>query len=514
MKNRPHYDVVLVQPNITWVYDPFEHLGLAYLTAALRRAGFKVKIVDAVLLQLSMSELYEELDQYDIDVLGVTLISHGYLPTVKFLECYREHHQDTKIVAGGHFATFAAEKIHRHTDVFDAIVLGEGEEKFAEYCNHVIHGKSLATTDIAIRGQEIERSHHRITTMDELPFPARDNLELAMQRGADAGITASRGCYAKCAFCTVHNFYQSTNGPRWMARSIENVISELETLHEQFDLKHFLFIDDNFMGPGRRGRERAIEFARAYGRSGLPMTFHIDCRAMDLSREVIGELCEVGLNSIFVGIESVAAPDLVSYRKGLKVEKNWEAVRIIKSNNLAYTLSMIMFNPETDRESILENVDFLHWAEYYPRNPMAILNLYEGTDLCDRYRQYMSGPFWDYRFEFAQESTREIYQETMVFCRNTLPLERELSRRSDFGVEGRRELRRLRLLFLESITRDYGVRTFAEVHEEFHKRLEELAQTYNSAAPCEASKMQFGKDRLYMTGSPLDGEPLNACPSD
>ena len=44
--NKPRFDVVLVQPNITWVYDPFEHLGLAYLAASLRRAEFTVKIIE------------------------------------------------------------------------------------------------------------------------------------------------------------------------------------------------------------------------------------------------------------------------------------------------------------------------------------------------------------------------------------------------------------------------------------------------------------------------------------
>ena len=508
---RPRFDVVLVQPNITWVYDPFEHLGLAYLAAALRRERFSVKIVDAVLLHLSMAELYAELDRYEIGVLGVTLVSHGYLVTTRFLRHYRDRHPGTRIAAGGHFATFAAEKILAHTDVFDVIVLGEGEHTFADYCRAELRGEEPVLRDVARPGQLVERSHERILDMDALAFPARDNLRLAMGRGAHPGITSSRGCYARCAFCTVHNFYTAKNGPRWVARSIGNIIAELESLHEQIPLEHFMFIDDNFMGPGPAGRARALEFAQAYQRSGLPMTFHIDCRANDMSEEVIAALREVGLRSIFVGIESLAKRDLIAYRKGLKQEANWEAVRIIKKFDLEYTLSMIMFNPETDQESILENIAFLESVEYFPRNPVSILNLYEGTDLNERYAEYLWGPFWDYRFRFARPTTERIYAEAVRFCKDTLPLERELSLRTGGGVAQRRELHQLRLRFLEDLTRRIDAEDVAAVRARWDARVAELRLRFESGAPARIEDSRAGIDRIYLTGSPADVPVAAAC---
>lgn len=217
---RERYDVVLVQPGVVWVYDPYEHLGLAYLAAALREAGLSVKIVDAVLLRLRMSELYAELDGYDIGVLGVTLVSHGYAEVTRFLERYHECHPETTIVAGGHFATFAADKIFAHTDAFDAIVLGEGEVVFVDYCRAIAAGDPRPSVpNVALRGGPVWREHVRIPDMDSLAFPARDLLPLAMDRGAIPSITASRGCYARCAFCTVSSFYQADNAPRWLSRS-------------------------------------------------------------------------------------------------------------------------------------------------------------------------------------------------------------------------------------------------------------------------------------------------------
>jgi anaerobic magnesium-protoporphyrin IX monomethyl ester cyclase len=453
---KPHYDVVLLQPNVTWVYDPFEHLGLSYVAAALRKEGFRVKILDAVLLRWNLRQVYSNLDELGIGALGVTLISHGYPQAVQFLEYYRRRHPETRIVAGGHFATFARHKIFENTRVFDAIVLGEGERSFSAYCRATLRGEECELPDIAFPGQgEPPRSGSRIRQMDELAFPSRDCLPLALSQGGTPTITSSRGCYARCSFCTVHKFYTQQQGPRWVPRSIESVLEELRSLYRDFHIRHFMFVDDNFIGSGKSGRRRALQFAEAYRASALPMTFHIDCRATDLSEKVLRELVQAGLRSVFLGVESVCPNDLVLYRKDVRAEDNWRAVEMLKKYGVAYTLAMIMFNPLTTEQALLENCRFLRQAEFYPRNPISILNVYEGTELAKTLESRISGDFWNYRFEFAADSVRRIYSESMRFCKDTLPLERELSRREG-GSQACRALYRVRLLFLEDLARHIG----------------------------------------------------------
>jgi radical SAM superfamily enzyme YgiQ (UPF0313 family) len=493
MSRKEHYDVVLVQPGVIWVYDPYEHLGLAYLAAALRAAGLKVKIVDAVLERLRMSDLYDELDRYDISVLGVTLVSHGYLVTEKFLQHYRDRHPGTRIVGGGHFATFAAEKIFDHTDAFDAVVLGEGELSFVAYCRAVLEGgDERAIPDVAVPGQSVRRSFERIVDMDALPFPARDNLALAMQRGATPSVTASRGCYARCSFCTVASFYDARNGPRWMGRSIDHVIAELTELHGRFGIEHFMFVDDNFMGPGRRGRERALAFANAYASSGLPMTFHVDMRSVDVHDEVIAALVDVGLKSVFIGIESVSEDDLKLYRKDLPSRANWQAVRILDKYELDRTLSMIMFNPATTEASIIENCRFLNEVDYFPRNPIMILNIYEGTEHSRVYADRLQGPFWDYRFDFDRPSVMTVYEHALAFCRDTLPLERELSRRPGNPIEERDLVYQLRLGCLEDLARHAADEPAEQIVGRWHLHLEALRLRLGAGATAATARL-FGE---------------------
>lgn len=503
-RKKQYFDVILVQPNITWVYDPFEHLGLAYLAAALRQAGFQVKIVDAVLMKLSMSELYQELNQYDIGVLGVTLISHGYSVTCEFLEYYRKQHPETKIVGGGHFATFASDKILKDTNAFDAIVLGEGEYTFVDYCKAVLWGERKALLDIATSGEEILRSKQRILDMDTLPFPSRDTLPMAISAGATPSITASRGCYAQCSFCTVHSFYKVDNGPRWVSRSIDNVIEELKNLYAQFNINHFMFIDDNFMGPGAKGREKAMAFARAYKRSKLPMTFHLDCRAVDVDEDVIRMLQSVGLRSVFVGVESVDPNDLKVYRKGNTQRANTKAINILDKYNIKYTISMIMFNPLTSKQSILSNIRFLKDIDYFPRNPVSLLNLYEGTDLVDVFEEHRYGPFWNYRFKFADIPVSIIYGETLKFCKDTLPFERKLSSCPGGCFEERSALYKLRLLFLENLTRSFGREPVEDVYAHWQEQVSRLEQNFERRSGSLIDSRMLDTEQPYMTGSPLD----------
>jgi anaerobic magnesium-protoporphyrin IX monomethyl ester cyclase len=496
-------DVLLVQPNVIWVYDPFEHLGLAYLAASLRRAGLRVAILDGVLERLTTEELCRRILSYDFQILGMTLISHGYRATVRMLDYIRAVRPEVSIVGGGHFATFAATKIMDDTQVFDAIAIGEADNNFVAYCQQQVRREALTAPGFLYRdGRNLCGTS--VIDMDALPFPARDMLPLAMERGAQVSVASSRGCYARCTFCTVHSFYQRIDGKRWFGRSIPNILEELRGLHEQFGISHFNFVDDNFVGAGQAGRLRILEFAESYKKSGLPMTFHIDCRASDVNEEMIDALIDAGLTSIFLGIESVSRQDLIDYRKGLKVEANWNAVKILKSRNVPYTLAMIMFNPRTTASSIIDNVNFLKDVEYYPRNPISILNIYEGTDLYSIYRDFVSGPFWNYKFRFEHDLTAAIHKASMQFIKDSLPLERILSLSGPASATPRLKLNKIRLFALGALAEQMPGRSPDQILTPWRKAMDELRLGVASDVAQNARAARFGQERLYIQIEPQD----------
>ena len=84
--------------------------------------------------------------------------------------------------------------------------------------------------------------------LDTLPFPDRsllpakvDYFNPVVKRVPYTTAITSRGCPAKCSFCTVPYFY----GNRYRRRSAENVLQELELI-SSLGFREVMFRDETF----------------------------------------------------------------------------------------------------------------------------------------------------------------------------------------------------------------------------------------------------------------------------
>ena len=62
--------------------------------------------------------------------------------------------------------------------------LGEGEIAFTDLCRFWLREETVELTDVQLPGRPAQRSAARINHMDDLPFPAHDQLRLALSQGA------------------------------------------------------------------------------------------------------------------------------------------------------------------------------------------------------------------------------------------------------------------------------------------------------------------------------------------
>jgi len=138
------------------------------------------------------------------------------------------------------------------------------------------------------------------------------------------------------------------------------VVDELEILARDFNVSRFDFQDDNFVGPGERGRRRAMAIAEQICRRGIDLKFRIMCSADAVTHDVVSRLMDAGLYSVFVGIESGSQTRLTAYRKGT-VEQNIRALDVLdRLGILAKSeIGFIMFDPSGSLEEIEENLAFL-----------------------------------------------------------------------------------------------------------------------------------------------------------
>ncbi len=407
-----------------------ENLGLGYLAAVMRKQGVSVEILDAGLEGLSVAGLIAAIRARSFRVLGFSVVVPGMLrPTLSTLTALGatgRSGRDYLTVMGGHVPTFSCRSILRDVPALDVVVCGEGEETFPDLVARVLGGRSWHDcSGLAYRldGQVVVTTPRPLVTdLDCVPHPARDKLALSLQRGTMARLISSRGCHGGCAFCSIRAFYGGSPGPVWRGRHPEDVAAEVDELVGGWGIRHFRFSDDNFVGPGRAGRQRALAVADAIASLGRDLEFTIACRPDDVDHELFAGLKAAGLRTVFLGVESGNQHILDALDKGITVERSRQAVRTLRALGLRPGLGFIMFTPYTRLEDLPTNFEFLRELGIGLRTRGDMLNIlnrlevYEGTPIAERLRREgrLRGNYR--RFSYGMRPEVEVLYRLLKSC--------------------------------------------------------------------------------------------------
>jgi radical SAM superfamily enzyme YgiQ (UPF0313 family) len=205
------------------------------------------------------------------------------------------------VMLGGIGPSGAAAEIVRHFPDVDCVVMGEGERSSLEVMERIAGDRG----DIP----KIVAPGIRIKSPDKLPFPAYHRVRAADY--AHAGVYSARGCPYTCAFCDVAPFW----GGVYEARSVSNLVDEIEILVRAFGRRSFDIMDDIFV----LDRERAMAFCRELRRRDLDIQWAC-CGRIDLMDEdLMKVMADSGCSWVFYGIESGADHVLKAIEKGFTV---------------------------------------------------------------------------------------------------------------------------------------------------------------------------------------------------
>lgn len=354
-------------------YGSTEHLGLGYLAAVLRNEGYSVKIIDAYSTNLALSEVIKETTAFSPQLIGVTTEYNTFEAAVEYCSQVKKINKDITICMGGEHATFASKKILSDQFDIDFIIRGEGEITIVEVADRLSKGKGIeGIHGIYYRNKngEIIKSIDRsaINNLDSLPFPARDTLEVCLKMGIQPAINilTSRGCHGNCNFCNASKFFNIGGGKPWRSRTPENVVAELKYLLSKYDTSKMYpliyFADENFIGPGKYGIDRAREIAQRIIEENLNIAFEIFCRAdsFDGEEDIVRLLKQAGLTSVLVGLESAKQKGLDIISKKTTVQQNLSTLQLFKKYNIITSSSgFLMFNPYSEISDLIDNANFL-----------------------------------------------------------------------------------------------------------------------------------------------------------
>lgn len=388
--------------------ERIEYLGIGYIAAVARQNGYPVDILDCRYQEIDHAQAVQAINASNPDVIGITApFVLGLTSTVKLSKALRAAGYKGPIVLGGHPATFTADTLLARFPSIDAVIRGEGEFTFVELLRHLEEGSAWDDIPgLAYRENghvTITRPRPLLSNLDDIPFPARDNIASggvpsAVMWFRDQGmlpstvLLSSRGCPFYCSFCSVQAFYGLSPGSRWRYRSAQNVVAEMVELAEKWGVRAFRFSDDNFFGSCRKGKVRAQELAQLLIQRDTGLRFMIECRVSDVEPRLFSLLKQAGLSRANVGVESGVSRALQSFNKKISVEQNKRALSILKELGIGYHPNFILIDAETKLEELRENWAFFKETRIY-RIAEAFhvifgnrLGLFAGTTLLDQYR--------------------------------------------------------------------------------------------------------------------------------
>jgi radical SAM superfamily enzyme YgiQ (UPF0313 family) len=387
-------DLLLINPRYKILEEPIqEHLGFGYIASYLRTMGYTVELIDAGLRRLSPKKLAREILSRDFKLLGIAVIYQAAVEEqLSVVPLLRDAGLTKHITVGGYYPTLAHREVLDWRKDIDSIVRGEGEYTTLALLEYLSDKGSIDTIQgLSYRrdGEVVENDPRPlISDLDSLPYPARDELPKAFERGGCITLVTSRGCYAACKYCSIRSFYECMPGPNWRGRSAENVLDELEEVVGKFGRRKVKFEDANFFGPGKKGAERVVALAEGMLRKNLGLRFRFECRTENVDYEVFSLLKEAGLEEVFIGVESFIPRVLDSMNKGSTVEENLKALEVLSRLGIRAGIGFIAFEPETTLEEFFKNIEMVKKYIFplkkklgFYIDPFGRLQVFAGTEI-------------------------------------------------------------------------------------------------------------------------------------
>lgn len=430
--------IVLVDPSplqLISPIEPYEHLGLGYLGAVLREAGHEVVLVSSILDTLNLHQTVRAIMNARPDVIGFSVKEIFARRTMTIIQKLRKAGIRSKIVLGGHYPTFCDTPLLQEFPEIDFIIRGEGELTLLELIEAFQGTRELSQiTGLSFRlGTEIIRNEPRalIANLDTLPFPIRDQAAPLFKKSGEISLTASRGCYANCSFCSIQSFYHQTHGARYRRRSAENIVAEIEYLQQRFNCHQFKFIDDQFIGPGAKGQAEIRRFAGLLIERNLNIRFTMMTRVNDVDEDLFRLLQAAGLKSVFIGIESSQQRGLDIFNKSTTLAQNQRALAILEKLGITTIVSFILLDPYSTSEDLLTNLDYLNGIKSMVLKNGGRLSVepqviaHQGTAIFTRLarEKRLRGNFVDgFSYQYPEIKIRIFVKMWKVFEKLILPL--------------------------------------------------------------------------------------------
>jgi len=355
--------ILLVKP-----YNLSDHiqpsLGLGYLATSVRERH-EVKIIDCVKEGIAPRSFYKILDREKPDVVGIQCYTYDMHNVGHILKQCKDR-SITTVLGGPHPSAMPVDTMIAFEGDLDYLFHGESEIGLKSLLGSLETGNISGLGDIPglvwrNKGVVCMNDKYFETDIDKLGMPAWDMIKPdtypEAQHGAFfkkfpiAPIMTTRGCPYSCTFCAGNLI----GGKRIRKRSVPAIIEEIQLLYNDFGIREFHIVDDNFTFDSAFAKDllrtlRGLELDISWA---VPNGVRIDA----LDEELLDLMKDTGLYLISLGIESGSDKVLRLMRKNTTIEKIKRAVEMIRSHGIDIAGFFIIGFPGETIEDIKKTMD-------------------------------------------------------------------------------------------------------------------------------------------------------------
>jgi radical SAM superfamily enzyme YgiQ (UPF0313 family) len=374
--------VVLYNTRCTFYTMP---LALVAVGSRLDTAEYDVLIVDGRLEANPAAAVLAHAD--DALCLGVTVLTGA--PILDALEVTRAaklRRPELPVVWGGWHASLFPDETLAEAGI-DAVVIGQGEDAFAEIVARLAEGSTLEGIAGCHAAGSAPGPFRPLRDINE--FPAHDyglipvETYFALKRQRQLDYISSQGCRFRCAFCADPFVYKRG----WFGLEPARMGEELEGLWRRHGFDDVNFQDETFFTTPKRVAAIADEFLRR----GLRFTWTATMRAdqgFRLDEEILALCRRSGLRRVMIGVESGSPEMLERIAKDITLEKVFESAAKCLRHDVGVLFNLIVGFPGETPETLAATLEVgkrlralspsfelaTFYYKPYPGNPLADLH--------------------------------------------------------------------------------------------------------------------------------------------
>lgn len=382
-------NVLLVIPPI--VEDPTKWyvfpIGIAYVSASLKKFGFNVKTLNLNYKKNPMKILEKFIIDNNIDVVGTGGLSTQYPDLKEIVTIAKKVNPNIITMVGGGIITGDPIPAMIALENADYGMIGEGEITCCELIQYFEGQNNLKKEDIDGIIYKDKNDYHitsprkEIDDLDSIPFPDYEGFEYEKVVINDsstyifseevlntASICGSRSCVYNCTFC----FHSS--GKKYRQRSINNIFKEIDWLIEKYPIQQLFIVDELFAN----NELRLQEFCQRIKNYNL--SWIASLRVDIVTKPMLQMLKDCNCKAISFGLESADNHILKSMRKNITIEQIDSALKLCNEVGMLCAGTFIFGDLEETIESYNHTLNW--WRahpEYYIK--LSLITVYPGSYL-------------------------------------------------------------------------------------------------------------------------------------